>query len=408
MANKLLKWVTGSSLAFNALKRKDQNTLYFIQDTGEIYKGEKSFTESVILVDGFPNTGALGKIYVKKSNLEGKIWTGKIWQTIIQPVVELIEDDKIAEGVATAEAVKAYVIKKFAEQVEDKFVEDITYDKDSKELKYTKGDGEETVAIEGFVTNASYDAGILTFNVQGSRDIKINLPKDNFVESGKYDADAGEIVLTLVDGSEVRIPATDLVDIYTGEETKSAEVNVSEDNVITVDIKVSSESDNALSIKDDGLFVEHTDITGKIDKVDDNKEDEILVATADGNAKASGLKAGQATLITKDENTLATEAAVEAIREALQQNIDEKFDKANIKTIGTLSRDVDTASDEDVLSEKAALTIFKDLYEKKIDKTAIVTKVTEDLDAASEEKVVSEKALVAAMSWTVLTDIQPL
>ena len=142
--------------------------------------------------------------------------------------------------------------------------------------------------------------------------------------------------------------------------------------------------------------------------MDDNKEDEILIATVDGNAKVSGLKAGQATLTTNDENTLATEAAVEAIREALQQNIDKKFDKANIKTMDTLSKVVDNASDEDVLSEKAALTIFKDLYEKKIDKDAIVTKVTEDLDAASEEKVVSEKALVAAMSWTILTDIQPL
>lgn len=408
MANKLLKWVTGSSLAFNALKRKDQNTLYFIQDTGEIYKGEKSFTESVILVDGFPNTGALGKIYVKKSNLEGKIWTGKIWQTIIQPVVELIEDDKIAEGVATAEAVKAYVIKKFAEQVEDKFVEEISYDKRNKELKYTKGDGEHTVSIDGFVTNVTHQDGVLTFSVEGSKDIEINLPKDNFVESGRYDSDTQEIILTLINGSEIKIPASDLVDIYTGEETNSATVDVSDNNVITVEVKVSDESDNALSIKDDGLFVEHTDITGKIDKVDASREDEILIATTDGNAKVSGLKAGKATLTTNDENTLATEAAVEAIREALQGNIDKKFDKANIKTIDTLSRDVDTASDEEVLSEKAALTIFKDLYEKKIDKDAIVTKVTEDLDAASEEKVVSEKALVAAMSWTVLTDIQPL
>lgn len=405
MANKLLKWVTGSSAAFAALENKDEHTLYFIQDTGEIYKGSKSFTEAVIFVDAdFPTKGAVGKVYVKESNLEGRVWTSTGWKTIIQPIATTLNDSVVENKAVSGEAIKAYVNSKFTEQVTGKFVDSVSYDKATKQLKVNKGDQVELVPIEGFVTNVDYDAGVLTFNVQGGETIKINLPEDNFVESGIYDADTKKIILTLQNGERVEIPAASLVDVYTGESTNSVTVAVSHDNKITANVKVSSTGGiNALSIKEDGLFVAHTDISGKLDKVAAERAGEILVANADGHAELTGLKAGNGTIAEDANNTtLATEAAVAAIKTALEQNIATKFDKTNIKNTSTAAATAGEASEDHVLSEKAILTKLEALDAKKIDNTNIVTTI--NAESPNENKVVSEKALVAAMSWVVLTD----
>lgn len=404
MANKMLKWVTGSSAAYAALQTKDVNTLYFIQDTGEIFRGTKSFSEAVIFVSEFPAKGAVGKVYIKETNLEGKVWNGTAWKTIIQPIATTLSDDVVETKAVSGEAVKAYVVGKFAEELTDRFVDGISYDKDTKELLVTKGGEESTIALDGFVTNVSHASGVLTFNVEGGDDIVINLPEDNFVQSGVYDEATKEIILTLQDGSKVKIPAADLVDVYVGGETESASVTVSASNEITVDVKVSAAEGNALSVTEDGLFVEHTDITGKMDKVASAKAGEILVAKADGQAEVSGIKAGAATLgATPNATTLATEAAVNAIRTALQTNIDAKFDKSFIKT-SLVTRDASEASDEHVLSEKATLMKLEALDAKKVDVAKVVTAINADAPAA--DKIVSEQALVAAMSWTVLTDPQ--
>ncbi len=404
MANKLLKWVTGSSTAFAALQSKDEHTLYFIQNTGEIYKGDKPFTEAVIFVDGdFPTKGAVGKVYIKESNLEGKVWNGTTWKTIIQPIATTLDDSVTENKTVSGEAIKAYVNSKFTEQITGKFVDGVSYDKTTKQLRVNKGDQVELVSIEGFVTNVDYDAGVLTFNVQGGETIKINLPEDNFVESGIYDADTKKIILTLQNGERVEIPAASLVDVYTGESTNSVTVAVSHDNKITAEIKVSGDEGNALSVKDSGLFVQSTNISGKLDKVDADRAGEILVAKADGHAELTGLKAGNGTIADDANNTtLATEAAVAAIKTALEQNIATKFDKTNIKNTSTAATTANDASEDHVLSEKATLTKLEALDAKKIDKTNIVTTINAELP--NENNVVSEKALVDAMSWVVLTD----
>lgn len=46
-----------------------------------------------------------------------------------------------------------------------------------------------------------------------------------------------------------------LIDVFTGEETNSAEVSVTDDNKISVNVKISATEGNALTINDDGLFI---------------------------------------------------------------------------------------------------------------------------------------------------------
>lgn len=398
----MIKWIVATSAAYAALETKDVNALYFLSDTGELYKGSKSFTEGVILVDEFPAKGALGKMYIHNTTLEGKVWTGSAWKTVIEEVAKSLTDDVTTNVAVTGEAIKAYVTAKFAEQVEGKFVEGITYDKATKDLKFTKDGAEQIVPIDGFVTGAAYNGstGVLSFQVEGGTAIDINLPKENFVSGGSYDTETHEIVLTLTQGGEVRIPATDLVDVYTVKSTNSVNMTMT-DNEISAEVKISATAGNLLKVNEDGLFAQETDISGKIDKVAAAKAGEIVIAKADGHVETSGYVAGTAAIsATPNANTLATEAAVSAIKVALQGNIDAKFDKSKIRTSATVATKSTEASDEHVLSEKLTLAKLEALDTKKIDKANVVTTI--DAVNAADDKVVAESALVAAMSWTVI------
>lgn len=79
MAKVLFYTATASQYA--ALTSKNENALYFITDTGELYKGETRFTFPVKQVASFPATGEAGIVYVNASG-EAKIWAGSAYITI--------------------------------------------------------------------------------------------------------------------------------------------------------------------------------------------------------------------------------------------------------------------------------------------------------------------------------------
>ena len=396
----MIKWVVTTSAVYQGLQ-KENNALYFLTDTQEIYKGQTSFTQSVVMVDQLPPKGAQGKIYIDNATLEGKVWTGSTWKTVIEPVAKSLDDKTTENKAVSGEAIKKYVTDKVTAAVTDKFVEGITYDKESKQLTYKKGTSYTNVPIDGFITGVTHKAGVLSFNVQGSDSpITIDLPKDNFVESGTYDKENKKIILVLANKNRVEIPAGDLIDDTEFGNTQTVNMTVSkETGVVTADVRVSNEDENQLEIKRDGLYVAPTDLSGVLEKVEKEKANEIIVASADGSVRVSGLKAGRSELgEDPTENTLATEAAVATIRTALQNSIDTKFNKANIsKSVPTIG----DASDDRVLSEKAVVTAIDTLTNAKIDKSNISTTISDN--TVSENRVVSEKAIVTALSWVELT-----
>lgn len=88
-----------------------------------------------------------------------------------------------------------------------------------------------------------------------------------------------------------------LIDVYVGEGTQSVVLEVSEDNKISANVKVSTEEGNIISIKEDGLFasVTEVDISGKADKLVNPesgdpvvKAGQILVDDGNGNLAATG------------------------------------------------------------------------------------------------------------------------
>lgn len=391
----MIKWILTDSTKFATILEKDTNSLYFLQDTQEIYKGAVSFTQPTVIVSEFPAKGALGKLYVKESTLEGKVWNGATWKTVVQSVAQSMTGNGSETTPVSGNAVKNYVEGKITEGLNGA-VTDITYDGETKAIKFTKGAGQNSVPLTGFVTGASYEgeSGKLSFTVQGGQKIDINLPKENFVKSGRYAPETKELVLVLQDGSEVKIPAGDLIDDTEFQSTQTVELAVDpEHGTVTANVKVSAEGGNALVKKADGLFVQTPDVSNKIDKVATQKQGEIVIAKADGMVEVSGFKAGAATLNgSPNDKTLATEAAVNAIKTALEATIGGKVAKTDISTtIGASSG----SSDTKVASEKAVAKAIETVKSETVAKSSITNAIT----GQATDKVVSEKAVSDALSW---------
>ena len=65
MADVLFK--SGTYAQYVGLAAKDDNTIYFI-DNGQIYKGETSYTDQIVVVSALPSTLVTGKVYVNTTD----------------------------------------------------------------------------------------------------------------------------------------------------------------------------------------------------------------------------------------------------------------------------------------------------------------------------------------------------
>jgi len=69
---------TATAVQFAALSSKNENAIYFISDTGELFKGSVPFSFPCQLVDSFPESGEKGFIYISATGAM-KVWTGSVW-----------------------------------------------------------------------------------------------------------------------------------------------------------------------------------------------------------------------------------------------------------------------------------------------------------------------------------------
>lgn len=110
--------------------------------------------------------------------------------------------------------------------------------------------------VEDSITDVSYNSssGVWTFTKSDGTIMVIDQPIEQIIKEGYYDATTEEIVLVMWDESEIRIPAEALVNIYTGVNTDSTNINISSDNVISVAVKdyvSKTYTDNQLATKED-------------------------------------------------------------------------------------------------------------------------------------------------------------
>lgn len=255
-----VKFLYGSKTNYDALVTKDVNTLYFLTDTLQIFKGTEEYTKSAKMVSTLPTTGQIqGVVYVRTSDFTLHMYNGTEYIQLTKGTVTTIPDAPTNNDVPTTKAVAEYVTNKIADVVGGAgvFVTDVTYTPATGTLSVAKGDEPVNTVLSGVVNNPTYDAATrtITLPVFGGDALTINLGKDAFVSSGSYDSTKKTIELVLTSGDKVSIPVGSLIDIYTGLATSTAVVNVSANNEISVNVKVSLKANNAITIEEDGLYV---------------------------------------------------------------------------------------------------------------------------------------------------------
>lgn len=302
---------------YDGLESKDNNTLYFITDTGRIYKGSIDLTESVIISSASISADAAikNKLYVNPDTLVCSFTVdGVNWKQLIPGY--------LTDGAnwASADSGKFATIGLIKKGIKEAIAA-ITFDNSTGTIKIAdEGQG---AILTGVAHNPSYDTEVrkLTIPVYGSETaVEVTIPdfKDKFVKTGEYHDDfeypTGThhykvIVLTIENQVEpVIIPAEALVNIYTADNTdKNVKITVTEDNKISAMITLDPDTNNALKYDDTKGFI--VNISGKLDKVTGAVENNLVSFGADGSVKDSGKKIGGDTLST-DANTVATEAAV--------------------------------------------------------------------------------------------------
>ena len=299
----------------------DLKTIYWLDD-GTIYVGNNLYGGKVEIIESDPTFPEMNTIYVDKNTLQLKTFNGVSYDVISKGYTISLENTSSDDLVPTAKAVASYVQNKIQEVIEsDSGITSISY-LENGELSVTKDGETSTIPLNGMTYAPTYDETTrkLTIPIVGSSALEINFAKDTAVTAGKYNEDTNEIWLTLAEDKTytdesklIKIPAQGLIDIYTGKETNTTTTTVSETNEISVDVKISAESGNSLSVKSDGLYVNVPSDANKLDKVTTGHVDEIITANADGTVKVSGKSIGGDTLVpTPDANTIATEAAVKS------------------------------------------------------------------------------------------------
>ena len=286
----LVKFAKTTATNFAALVTKDKNTLYFLEDTREIYKGEDCYTNFIVPVATLPATGKAGRMYLDYTLGEGYIWNGS-WVCISRRVSSVVLNDG---NKVSGEAVKTFVDDTFG-ALDLSLVDDILYNATTKTLAFVKGTTTNYLQLTKIASAMTYNTEtgkVGLTDAAGNEISSVNIPLDNYVVSGTYDEVAKGIVLTLKNGSSVIIPASDLVKIYHAGETGTAKINITTidgNNTITADVKTSTNANNLITIKTDGLHLDKEAIL-KIADPATSGGNVITVDGANGHAKDGGTK----------------------------------------------------------------------------------------------------------------------
>ena len=356
MANVSFK--VGTLAAYNKLPSKDQNTLYFISDTLQIFKGDKEYSKSVQLVTALPQAGVQGVLYVNTTTFALHAWNGSAFVALNKTYATSITSGANDTNVPTTKAVKDYVTAKVAEVTGGKgiFVTDVTYTPATGTLGVAKGEAPVNTVLTGVVNNPEYDPETrkITLPVFGGDALEINLGKDLVVKSGSYVAESKSIELVLTSEDKVTIPVGSLVDIYTGVATSSATVTVNGSKQISVAVKVSATANNQITLEDDGLYVPLPDAYTKA-QIDEKIETINSTITAHtGNADIHVTKAQKTAWDAKATTAQVATAKQEAIT-AAAADAKTKADKA-LADAKSYASGLNTAMDTRMRAVEASVT----------------------------------------------------
>lgn len=316
-----VKFSYGTKARYDALTPKDMDTLYFTTDTLQLFKGTTEYTKSAKMVASLPTTGQVqGVIYFRMTDYTMYIYNGTEFVQLNRPVVTQIPGEATDDDIPSTKAVADYVQAKIeaSEGKPGHFVTDVTY---SDGVMSVSKNGEPVkTTLTGVVHAPTYDADTRTIKmpVFGGDELVITLGKDLVVKSGVYNTETHDIELTITTGEVIKIPVGSLIDIYVGTVTATAETTVSDDNKISVNVRVSAKADNSITVEEDGLYVAVPDAYTKAeteaklkaitDQATEHYNDTTVHITA-AEREAWNAKPTQAELTASHDDAVAVAAA---------------------------------------------------------------------------------------------------
>lgn len=282
MANVLFK--SGTYAQYASLEAKDNNTIYFI-DNGQIYKGDVSYTDQIVVVSALPSTLVAGKVYVNTTDKSVTYYDGITSTVVIPETVGTIGGATPDTDLANVKAIKDFVaaeIGKIPAAID--YTVTITDETagTGEKTKQTIKQGESGSEVEiGTIVvpdlkmeaKATPNNGYLKtyqFTYGTSATFEIDIPKDLVVTAGEVIVvDSSNPISGLTDGTYLKltianqtepvyIDVKDLCDVYTGKtETDGVSVSISGTNEISATLvgKAVSEAnlDDVLADKINGL-----------------------------------------------------------------------------------------------------------------------------------------------------------
>ena len=257
MAN--VKFLSGTYAQYSALPTKDANTLYFID--GQIFKGDVSYTDQIVVVSALPDTLTAGKIYVNTTDKSVTYYDGATSTVIVPATVSAIGDSTPDTDLANVKAIKDFVAAQIAKipaaiDYTVTLVDDAAAEGELTKQTIKQGKAGSEAAIGSIVVpnlkmevKAVPNNGYLKtyqFTYGTGSAFEIDIPKDLVVESGEVivvtdDAPVSGLTngtylkLVIANQTEpVYINVADLCDVYTGKAaTDGISVTISASNEIS-------------------------------------------------------------------------------------------------------------------------------------------------------------------------------
>ena len=303
----------GTYANYKDITNKNSNYLYFC-DNGKLFKGSVDYSDNFVtcLESAVPAASAAvpGKIYYSTDTKKFRTLLGGAMVEIGNPVdvvgdstshtlssnstddhvpssknvwmygqaikAEVIGGSDVVKSVAADQTTDAAIIvtkgdDSTSQVVIPGVVTSVAKDTTNEaSIIVTGSDGNTSgITLKGVVTTPSWDSTNLklTLPVSDGSSIEVNIPKDIFLKSGTYDVTNRQIVLVLNDttGTEIRFNVADMVDIYTAKDTTSVDTTIAWNTTtgkyeISADVNVSADADNKLTIANDGLLVDISDL----------------------------------------------------------------------------------------------------------------------------------------------------
>lgn len=260
----LPKYYLCSQKVYDNLETIDPRGIYYIYDTRVIMNRGSSYNRAVVMYDNGarPIVGSVDKLYINSTTLEGYVFHDNQWRKVLDGLssAEVLDyDSAIASGKVNGIDAKVITEQLLAE-IKRRSITSMEWYPETEQLIYRVGTVGHYAKIDGFISSLSFNPSTRVISMYNQNGDKLGETKimDNHIIGGSYDDERKAIIFRMRDGTECRLKAQSILQIYKGLSTHSAIITVENyidaKNVIRGDIRVSNLEGNQLSINDDGIY----------------------------------------------------------------------------------------------------------------------------------------------------------